>query len=135
MRLKLERLVLGKDYTEGKLYINDRYFCDTIEDVVRPKGEKVFGKTAIAAGRYSVIINMSARFKKKMPLLLDVPNFQGVRLHSGNTAEDSEGCIIVGIRSSAGIVGQSRVTFNLLMEEFEKAKSENHTIEIVCKGK
>jgi|APDOM4702015159_1054818.scaffolds.fasta_scaffold64450_2 hypothetical protein len=131
MKLKLERTKKASGYTEGRLYLNGKYFCDTIEDRVRPTGEKVYGQTAIPEGSYQLVVNESARFKKQMPLLLDVPNFKGIRIHSGNTASDSEGCILVGVKAGDGVVGQSRITFTALMEELGKHKSETHSIEIV----
>ena len=131
MKLRLERNKRSSCFTEGKLYLNGKYFCDTIEDRVRPTGEKVFGQTAIPEGCYELVVNNSARFKKLMPLLLDVPNFRGIRIHSGNTADDSEGCILVGVKVGDGVIGQSRRTFNALMEELGKHKSETHSIEIV----
>lgn len=86
MKLELYRKFLGKDYTIGKLFINGEYFCDTLEDTVRPEGEKILGKTAIPYGTYDIILTMSPKFKRILPLLLNVPNFEGVRIHSGNYA-------------------------------------------------
>lgn len=87
--------------TPGTLLINKKHFCFTIEDIERPEAEndpsnKVFGLTAIPRKKYKVIVNYSNHFKRDMILFLDVPNFTGVRLHSGNTAVDSHGCIVVG---------------------------------------
>ena len=131
MKLRLERNKRSSCFTEGKLYLNGKYFCDTIEDRVRPIGEKVLGQTAIPEGCYELVVNKSARFKKLMPLLLDVPNFKGIRIHSGNTADDSEGCILVGVKVGDGVIGQSRQTFRTLMEELDKRKTEKHSIEIL----
>lgn len=127
MRMLLKRIYNGSTYTIGKLYCNGEYFCDTLEDVVRPKGEKVYGKTAIPEGKYKVIITMSNRFKKMLPLILDVPNFAGVRIHSGNTEVDTEGCILVGENKVKGKVINSRATMNKLM----KMLDEENTIEII----
>lgn len=103
MELTLNRTIKLKDRTIGELSIDGKKFCDTIEDVERLfftagklLGVKIFGKTAIPTGRYEVVMTYSNRFKKVMPLLLNVPQFDGIRIHSGNTAEDTEGCIIVG---------------------------------------
>lgn len=110
MKLELKRTYFGEDYTIGKLYINDEYFCDTLEDKVRPDGVKVYGETAIPAGKYKVIMNMSNRFKKIMPLLLNVPNFEGIRIHSGNTDVDTHGCLLLGKNTIKGKVIDSKNT-------------------------
>ncbi len=126
--------------TIGELSINGKFECYTCEDFDRDhnrdgdlldKGEqKVMGKTAIPAGTYSVIINMSTRFKRMMPLLLGVPNFTGVRIHPGNTAEDTEGCILVGKNRSLDFVGESRKAYTKL---FEKMLLEKDPITITIK--
>ena len=127
MKLTLNRNLRTENFTLGELLIDGVFFCYTVEDKVRPLGEKVFGKTAIPAGTYKVIINMSNHFKKEMPLLLNVPNFEGVRIHSGNTAADSEGCIIIGLTKTPDGVGMSRVAFTKLMD---RIKGQELTIEI-----
>lgn len=127
MKLSLIRKSRSEDFTLGELSIDGQFFCYTVEDKVRPLGEKVFGKTAIPAGSYKVIINISNHFKKEMPLLLSVPGFEGVRIHSGNTADDSEGCIIIGMVKTENGVGMSRVAFTKLMD---KIKGKELTIEI-----
>lgn len=100
--LTLKRVYPTDDYTIGELYIEGEYFCDTLEDTVREK--KIAGKTAIPYGKYEVIVNRSPRFKRELPLLLDVPNFTGIRIHRGNTAEDTSGCILVGENKVKGKV-------------------------------
>lgn len=127
MKLKLVREHGTKDYTHGKLYIEGIYFCDTIEDEERVV--KMQDKTAIPLGTYKIIINMSNRFKKLMPLLLNVPNFSGIRIHSGNTKDDTEGCILVGKKLRDGFVGNSRATFKVLMSRLQGVK--DITIEII----
>lgn len=103
MELTLKRDILADGYTLGLLSVDGKHYCYTVEDKVR-EGVKIPGKTAVPYGRYKVIVNMSNRFKKLMPLLIDVPGFEGVRIHSGNTAEDTEGCIIVGkVRTEKGV--------------------------------
>jgi len=126
MKLLLERKHGTKDWTEGKLFIDGVYFCDTLEDQERPV--KIKSETAIATGHYKVVLTMSNRFKKVMPLLLNVANFKGIRIHSGNTKEDTEGCILVGRKIKDGVVGKSRDTINLLMKKL--ANQEVITIEI-----
>lgn len=120
--LNLERDIFTDDFTLGKLYLNDKFFCYTVEDKYRDltKEEKIYAKTAIPEGTYKVIINMSNRFKKLMPLLLNVPNFEGIRIHSGNTSKDTEGCIIVGDKRTKNGVALSRVSFDRLMKELKK---------------
>lgn len=132
MKLTLKRIALRPTYTIGKLYIDGEYFCDTCEDTVRMDGKKIQGETAIPFGTYRVVITQSARFKKKLPELLDVPYFVGVRIHSGNTAKDSEGCILVGRNTIKGMVTQSRDTMKKLMAIIEPACSKHIvTIEII----
>lgn len=127
MKIKLKRTFKGAEYTIGKLYLNDEYFCDTLEDVVRPEGRKIAGKTAIPAGEYKVVLTESKRFKKLLPLLINVPNFTGVRIHSGNTHHDTEGCILVGENKVKGRVINSRTTMNRLMAQL----TGDDTIEIL----
>jgi len=128
MKLELKRKALSETYTIGWLFVDGMGFCDTLEDKVRPDGVKVWGETAIPAGTYKVIITESARFKRRLPLLVNVPMFEGIRIHPGNTAVDTHGCILVGVNSVKGKVTQSKATFNKLFTLMEKA--EDITIEI-----
>lgn len=109
MKLKLERLYLKPDYTIGKLYIDGKYFCDTLEDQVRnlANEKKIPKQTAIPVGVYEVIVNISPRFRRKLPRLLDVPGFDGILIHRGNTAEDTAGCILAGENRKRGKVVNS----------------------------
>jgi hypothetical protein len=106
MVLTLKRLALLPEYTIGKLYIDGTFFCDTLEDEVRDFDimPKVYGKTAIPYGIYKVIVSESPKFKRLLPRLLDVPHFDGILIHRGNTAEDSAGCILIGENSQKGKV-------------------------------
>ena len=120
--LHLKRIYKGDKYTIGHLYINDEYFCDTIEDVVRKLNsdkDKVYGETAIPEGTYNVSITYSPKFKRKLPLLHDVPYFTGIRIHRGTTEKDSSGCIIVGENKVKGKVVNSAVTEKKLMKILE----------------
>jgi len=121
MELKLIRKYFTEDYTIGKLYVDDKYFCDTLEDRVREledynhdgdfddSGEgKVYGKTAIPCGRYRVTLIWSLKRGRQVPLLSSVPGFTSILIHSGNTAQDTEGCILVGENKQKGKVLNSR---------------------------
>jgi hypothetical protein len=119
MELKLKRDLLNESFTLGELFIDGIHFCYTVEDVVRHEGVKVAGKTAIPYGKYKVIINMSNRFQRLMPLLLNVKGFEGVRIHSGNTAADTEGCIIVGTVREPNGVSLSRICYTKLMTKLK----------------
>lgn len=127
MNLKLIRIYLKEKYTIGKLYIDGKYFCDTLEDRVRDlrKEGKVPGETAIPAGTYKVIVNISPRFKRKLPRLLDVPGFDGILIHRGNTPEDTAGCILVGENKIAGKVINSTAYEQKLTQLLERASDKN----------
>ena len=121
MKLTLKRIALRQTYTIGKLYIDDVYFCDTIEDTVRDinkngkfdNGEKkIHSKTAIPYGIYEIKWTYSPRFKKYTPQLMNVPSFEGIRIHAGNTSADTEGCLILGENKQVGKVLNSRATIN-----------------------
>ena len=133
MHMILHRKPSANGCTLGTLTINGQHECFTLEDVVRPDGEKVYGQTAIPAGTYPVIVNMSPRFKVRLPMLMFVPGFVGVRIHPGNKAEDTEGCILVGRQAFADRIGQSRLAFDVLMAKIEAAiaRGEEVTIEVV----
>lgn len=115
LQLRLARKWFTDKSTIGILYVDDKFFCYTLEDVVRPSGEKIKGQTAIPWGTYKVVLTHSDRFNKILPLLIAVPNFVGVRIHSGNTDKDTEGCILVGSTHSNDFVGSSRVVMTKLM--------------------
>jgi hypothetical protein len=128
MDIEIKRIYKGAEYTVGRLSIDGKYFCDTLEDTVRAPGVKVRGKTAVPAGRYRVVLTLSLRFKRILPLLVDVPNFEGVRIHPGNTAEDTEGCLLVGFNQVKGKVVASRATFQKLFEKLWAADQAGEEI-------
>ncbi len=109
MQLRLVRHTFTQQSTVGNLEVDGTFECFTLEDVVRPV--KLAGVTAIPAGHYEVVVTYSERFKRPMPLLLKVPDFDGVRIHWGNTDKDTEGCILVGRSKSADFIGESRAAF------------------------
>lgn len=121
MEIDLERFKLAADHTLGRLYVNGIFECYTVEDVVREPGVKVYGKTAIPKGRYRVVITYSNRFKVQMPLLVNVPMFEGIRIHPGNTAVDTDGCILPGRKQTANGVAESRLAYNALFSKIDKA--------------
>lgn len=130
MELLLKRVQLDPDVTIGELYVNGRFEAFTCEDTVRPDGVKVYGQTAIPYGNYKVVITMSNRFKRLLPILLDVPNFSGIRIHPGNTSEDTEGCILPGAERLMKGVGKSRIAFDLLFAKLQAAEARGDAITI-----
>lgn len=133
MKLRVERRFKGAAYTIGTLYVEGERFCDTLEDKVRDLagGEvKVPGETAIPEGVYRVIVNRSPKFGRELPRLLDVPMFEGVLMHRGNTAEDSAGCILVGENKEKGKVINSTSYEERLVALCKAAQSRGETIEI-----
>lgn len=131
MHIELKRLHFTEKSTIGELYINGTYECFTLEDRVRKPGVKVPKKTCIPFGLYKLILNFSNRFGCEMPLLLAVLNFLGIRIHSGNTADNTEGCILVGETMTTDNIGDSRKAFKKLMPKLRQAlKREEVWIEI-----
>lgn len=132
MKIQLKREPSKGDFTQGEIWIDGKFECYSVEDVVRT-GEKVHGKTAIPFGTYEVVVTMSARFKQPLPLLVDVPGFAGIRIHPGNTAKDTEGCILPGLQKTPTGVGGSRVAFARLFKKIqaELAAGRKVSIEIV----
>lgn len=136
MKLKLERDASGLTCTLGSLFVDDEFECFTLEDVVRElpgvpvEQWKVKGATAIPLGVYAVVLTFSNRFQKVLPILLDVPGFEGVRIHSGNTDVDTEGCILVGQEQGSESILKSRAALQILMDKFFAASSHGDTITI-----
>ena len=144
-----------KDYTIGELYVQEEdkltqtyKVCDTLEDAFRllpktcpntPKGsnceckEKVYGKTCIPNGTYTVVLSYSNRFKRILPELLNVPHFLGIRMHAGNSSADSSGCVILGTKSKGDWVTASRVAFNKVYVLLQKAVANKEEITITIR--
>lgn len=149
MKLTLKRIALRPTYTIGKLYIDGTYFCDTCEDRVRDNNKdgdlndigegKVYSKTAIPYGTYKVTMNVqSPKFSRRatyawckgyLPRLLNVPHFEGILIHAGNTAEHSAGCILVGENKVVGQVINSMATLKRLLRIIGGAEDITITIE------
>ena len=119
MDLQLVRTTFSDESTIGELRVDGDPECFTLEDIVR--AVKIAGITAIPAGDYEIVITFSERFGRPMPLLLKVPNFDGVRIHWGNTDKNTEGCILVGQTKDKNFVGGSRAAFNALFSKLDAA--------------
>ena len=148
MELILERIAKRKTYTIGRLYIRqqvmdeylpgyeDHYFCDTLEPTWRDYEHgayKVKGRSAIPEGRYAVVISYSPKFKQWLPILLGVPKFEGIRIHAGNTAKDTEGCILVGQNREVGKVLDSRKWLYELKQKIVEAKDRGEAVWLTIK--
>ena len=156
MELILERIAKRKTYTIGRLYIaqeiNDSdkeehpglgqpltkglQICDTLEPTWRDYQNgayKVKGRSAIPEGRYAVVISYSPKFKQWLPILLGVPKFEGIRIHAGNTAKDTEGCILVGKNKLVGQVVDSRIWLHRLKQQIVEAKGRGEAVWITVK--
>lgn len=139
MQIDLERVDCSAARTIGRLtVVGGDFACWVCEDTVREvPGQpvvawKVSGKTAIPARTYDVVVTMSARFRRELPLLVDVPGFTGIRIHPGNTAEDTEGCLLPGLDHTGSGVGRSRLAFDALFALIREglARKERVTIRI-----
>lgn len=138
MRITVDRVELAPDATIGSLSVDGEWLCWTCEDAVRevpgrPVAEwKVPGQTAIPAGTYRLVVTQSPRFRRPLPLLVDVPGFGGIRIHPGNSAGDTEGCLLPGLVRDGMTVGQSRKAFDALFGKITGAtdRFEPITIEI-----
>lgn len=148
MEITLRRIALRDTYTIGRLYINSRYFCDTCEDVVRDLNKdgdlndvgegKVYAKTAIPYGRYEITMKVkSPKFSQKaaynwcggyLPRLLNVPHFEGILIHAGNSADSSAGCLIVGENKIKGQVINSMATLKKLVPILKRASDSGEKI-------
>ena len=148
MELILKRIAKRKTYTIGRLYIRrqvmdeylpgiaDDYFCDTLEPTWRDYEHgayKVKGRSAIPEGRYAVVISWSPKFGAWLPILLGVPKFEGIRIHAGNTSEDTEGCILVGKNREVGKVLDSRKWLYELKQKIVEAKDRGEAVWITIK--
>ena len=143
MFLLLKRIARKDNYTIGKLSIDGVSECDVLEDTDRYLTDemreedimrlKVKARTAIPTGDYDISLTMSQRFKRVLPLLENVKGFSGIRIHSGNTSEDTEGCLLVGKNKIVGKLIDSRITFDALFAKLEKAYKRGERIRIkIC---
>ena len=143
MKILVKRVAKRPTYTIGKMYLDGKYFCDTLEDTDRNisqstpldtiKKVKLPNNTAIPTGTYKVIVNVSPKFKRLLPRLLNVPGFDGILIHRGNTDKDTSGCILIGENKVVGRVINSTGYETKLVSILNKAQDnkENITIEIM----
>lgn len=142
MKIELHRKWRKQGYSIGILYVDGKRICETLEDQDRGlkqelslatiKQLKIKGETAIPVGTYEVKMTYSPRFKKRLPLLVDVPGYEGIRIHYGNDSRDTEGCILCGRNTKVGTVTESRTWTNKVIGMIDEAikKKEKVTIEI-----
>lgn len=132
MELKVGRFKSNHGVTIGELWINNKFFCYTLEDEIRPVLAKIWGKTAIPQGKYTVILSFSNRFQKYLPEILNVPGFKGVRIHSGNSHLDTHGCLLVGQSTNGYNLFDSKDAMDRLMVELKLIENkEKITIEYI----
>lgn len=125
MKIRVERRDFSQTTTIGVMFVDEAFQCYTLEDVDRhleSGGEKIYGATAIPRGVYRVKLTMSNRFKRVLPLLENVPNFLGIRIHAGNDHTNTEGCILVGTGTNHdNKLFNSRIALESLIERIEAA--------------
>lgn len=136
MKLELIRVVLTPRCTVGVLRVDGVHQCFVLEDTSRAPGVKVPGQTAIPEGRYRVEITHSPRFGVDMPLVLEVPGFQGIRIHAGNTKDDTEGCLLPGrhvllLNAGEYQVTESRAAYVELFALLDAARRRSESVEMV----
>ena len=154
MKINVKRIAKKDKYTIGRVYIDDQYVCDSIEDkdrgltddmsVDQIKKIKIKDQTAIPSGTYTLTMNVySPSFGKKdyykkycngkLPRILNVKGFEGIRIHSGTTSKNSSGCVLVGENKEVGKVLNSRATYNKLFAKLKAASDKGEKITITIK--
>jgi hypothetical protein len=141
MKLKVIREIKTDVSTIGRLFVNEKFFCYTLEDkdrglkqtdtLIYIQAKKIFGVTAIPSGSYELIVNLSPKFKRMLPRILNIKGFDGVLLHRGNSADVSLGCILIGYQKGDNAIFESTKAENDLVNLLLLHKDEKHTIEIV----
>ena len=129
MDLEVRRFEFSAQSTIGGFLIGGGFFCWSLEDPSRD-GPKVMGETCIPVGTYTVVLDWSNRFQKQMPHILDVPGFSGIRIHPGNDAADTSGCVLLGFQRAQDQIWDSRLAFDLFMEKFTKAVTDGEKVTI-----
>lgn len=134
MTLTLLRRTKTEHYTEGELFNGEKKLCDTLEDrarTIKSKTDKIIGYTAIPSGTYNIKWTYSPKFRRCTPELEQVPWFTSIRIHAGNTADDSSGCILTGIKDGAGRLKMSKVTTEKLYTLISSAILRNEYVKII----
>lgn len=126
----LERFAFRDKYVIGRLYIGNIFFCHTLEPQLGYSGSS---KGCIPAGVYKMAMSWSPKFQKMLPILFDVPNFQGIRIHSGNSSKDTHGCILLGDNTSTGLVLNSAARVNEFIRLFQNNKLQMDMLHIINK--
>lgn len=144
MEIRIDRAWKKSDYTISRVYVDGvrfgdgKNYCNALEDKDRGLtssmsvdeilAKKLYGMTAIPTGRYEVRISYSPRFRRDMPILIAVPGFTGIRIHSGNSAKDSYGCILIGRNDKVGWISNSRYWTNLLQKKIQSALDKGEKV-------
>lgn len=131
MNLSLIRDTFTETSTTGKLFIENEFECYVLEDQDRKLeagGSKIYGRTAIPRGRYKIELDWSPKYGRDMPHILDVPQFEGIRIHTGNRSEDSEGCLIPGQERIENYVRNSKLAFDALLQKLNLAWANNEEV-------
>jgi len=129
--LDLRRTWFTRTSTISIVLLNRSFYSYALEDYDRGSAPKVPGQTAIPAGTYEMDITFSNRFQQDMPILLNVPNFQGIRIHTGNTDKDTEGCILLGLYRGVNTVTNSKLAYAPFFEKMKVAKAAGE--KMVCR--
>ena len=136
MEIEVIRRHFKESYTIGRMFLDKEYFCETLEDPIRdlkdlnhdgdfndPGEGKIYGETAIPCGRYQVIVSYSPKFKRRLPELLKVPGFEGIRIHAGTNAKHTEGCILIGENKQRGRLINSPYYVTSLIQRLEESNT------------
>ncbi len=134
MEIKVVRKEFTTESTIGEMYINEEFHCYTLEDMYRSNGVKIYGVTAIPEGRYQVRMTFSNHFKKEMPLLINVPGYEGVRIHPGNTAADTLGCVLVGKHKSMNHISGCAEVYESLAQKIKAVTTDGKCHITIQKG-
>ena len=126
----LERFAYRDKYVIGRLYIGNIFFCHTLEPQLGACGSS---KGCIPAGVYKMAMSWSPKFQKMLPILFDVPNFEGIRIHAGNAPSHTQGCILLGDNTSVGLVSNSAARVNEFIRLFQKNKLQMDMLHIINK--